>query len=274
MKEYSSVLTGLDWHTDSFDLSTYLDAVGLPQQEPSLDYLTQLIEAHLHMFPFCNLDVVLSQHPGIDPEQIQRRFLEQDRGGYCFEHVQIFAAVLEQLGFDVERRLGRVHTADNSRTHAVVIVTLDGAEYLCDPGFGFTVSTPLKLADGATASTAGQQFTLNRIERGNNVFWELTRNGKTEHIVDQLPAVPADFRTGHFITSQEPLSVFTQHLMAMGFVGEEHHTVTEKSLTTRRNGKDTEHRELTINQAAEHLSALGIHLTDDDVTGLKQKFGN
>lgn len=52
MKEYSSVLSSLDWHTDSFDLSTYLDAVGLPQQEPSLDYLTQLIEAHLHMFPF------------------------------------------------------------------------------------------------------------------------------------------------------------------------------------------------------------------------------
>ena len=64
--------------------------------------------AHTTTIPFENLDIVLGREVWIDLPGMQEKLLCQRRGGYCFEHNLLFAALLERLGFPVIRLAGRV----------------------------------------------------------------------------------------------------------------------------------------------------------------------
>src|SRR5215217_8827589 len=108
---------------EQLELDDYLDRIGVPPAPPSREALGALHEAHVRAFTFDNIDVLLDQHPGVSLEAVQEKFVGRGRGGYCFEHTVLFAAALERLGYDVERRLGRVgDPATAPRTHCVVMV--------------------------------------------------------------------------------------------------------------------------------------------------------
>src|SRR5699024_405008 len=92
------------WQLERLDLPRYLDLVGVRAGKPDRDLLERLHEAHLRTFPFENVDVLLGEHLGVALPQVQAKFLAGGRGGYCFEHTSLFAAVLERLGFVVRRR--------------------------------------------------------------------------------------------------------------------------------------------------------------------------
>ena len=96
------------WHVERLDLDAYLALVGVDRASPSLEGMGDLHEAHVRTFAFENIDVLLDAHPGVTLEVVQRKFLAGGRGGYCFEHATLFAAVLQRLGYDVRRQLGRV----------------------------------------------------------------------------------------------------------------------------------------------------------------------
>jgi N-hydroxyarylamine O-acetyltransferase len=61
--------------------------------------LQALHEAHVRAFTFDNIDVLLEQHPGVELADVEAKFVGRGRGGYCFEHSTLFAAVLGALGF-------------------------------------------------------------------------------------------------------------------------------------------------------------------------------
>src|SRR5262245_13631913 len=120
-----------DWQIEDLDLAAYLERVGVGRREPSLEALAELHAAHVRTFPFENLDVLLRQHPGVALKEVQAKFVDRGRGGYCFEHGTLFSAVLEHLGYDIERHLGRVgDPALTPRSHFTIVVTLDGRRYL------------------------------------------------------------------------------------------------------------------------------------------------
>src|SRR6478752_6732226 len=146
------------WQTDQLDLGAYLARVGVPASPPSRAALDALHEAHVRAFTFDNIDVLLDQHPGVALGAVQAKFVGRGRGGYCFEHGVLFAAALERLGYDVERRLGRV--GGQARTHCVVVVTVEGEPLLADPGFGMSVLRPIPLADGAEEDHGGWRYRL------------------------------------------------------------------------------------------------------------------
>ncbi|KRE42744.1 arylamine N-acetyltransferase family protein [Knoellia sp. Soil729] len=125
------------WLTETLDLDAYLAKVGVDQEPPSLDALTRLQTAHVRAFTFDNIDVLLGADPGVTLAAIQEKFVGRGRGGYCFEHSSLFAAVLERLGYAVTRHLGRVGDPQLApRTHLTVEVELDGQPLVCDPGVG------------------------------------------------------------------------------------------------------------------------------------------
>ena len=132
------------WQIDALDLEAYLDRVDVAAGEhPNREALDELHEAHVRTFTFDNIDVLLGTHPGVTLDAVQAKFVTRGRGGYCFEHGTLFAAVLERLGYDVRRLLGRVGPPTASpRTHCVVEVSLDGERLLADPGFGMSVHAP------------------------------------------------------------------------------------------------------------------------------------
>src|SRR5215470_813014 len=145
------------WQIDRLDLDAYLARVAVPARAPSRGALDELHEAHVRTFTFDNIDVLLDQHPGVDLDAVQAKFVGRGRGGYCFEHGTLFAAALERLGYTVERRLGRVGDPnEKARTHTVVVVTLGNERLLCDPGFGFSTLRALPLVHGAEDDYGGR----------------------------------------------------------------------------------------------------------------------
>ena len=220
----------------------------------------------MRAFTFDNIDVLLDTHPGVSLDAVQAKFVGRGRGGYCFEHGVLFAAALERLGYDVERRLGRVGW--QARTHCVVVVTVDGQPLLADPGFGMSVLRPIPLEDGAEEDHGGWRYRLVQVPLGNGRSWTLERwrDGGWElmHTHDELPVEPLDVTVGHHYTSTFPTIHFRRMLMLTKHLPGRHVALTHETLTVRRPGEPTQHRRLRDGELSELLEELGVPLTDDE----------
>jgi len=256
------------WQTDRLDLTGYLERLGVPAAPPSRAALDALHGAHVRTFTFDNIDVLLDQHPGVGLDALSDKFVQRGRGGYCFEHATVFAAALDRLGYDVERRLGRVGdpaTGDvQGRTHMTVEVRLDGERLLCDPGFGMSLLRPAVLADGAVSDQSGWTYRVVRADLG----WGLQRLRESgwehTHTVEELPVLPVDVVMGHHHTSTFPGSHFRTSLMLTRHDQGRHVALTATTLTVRRPGEPTEHRALAPGELADWLHALAVPLDAEE----------
>ncbi|MDO4919846.1 arylamine N-acetyltransferase [Kocuria sp.] len=245
-----------------------LDAAALAAAPRDLALLERLHGAHVRTFPFSNVEVLLGAHPGVAPATVWDQLVVRRRGGYCFEHSQLFAAALERLGFTVRRALGRVRSLSSPRTHMTVLVDLGGVRHLCDPGFGFSITGPVELADGASRDEGGRAFTVGRLRDEGFPVWGLFRAGELEHALEESTVHPADVRMGHLMTSTGADSVFRHHLMVMRHTDEGHVTVTEQTVTVRSPGRPTRRRQVTPQEAVQTARDLGVHLRDAEAERL------
>jgi N-hydroxyarylamine O-acetyltransferase len=149
----------------AFDLDAYLARVRLPARpSPDSEGLARLQRAHRLAIPFENLDVVLGRGIAIDSDAAFAKLVTAGRGGYCFEHNRVFGDALAALGFAARPLLARVWlgvTETPPLTHTLSLVTIDGTEWIADPGFGGSYAPPLPLVDGAMATSPdGARFRL------------------------------------------------------------------------------------------------------------------
>jgi N-hydroxyarylamine O-acetyltransferase len=263
------------WQIDGLDLAAYLTRVGVTRRPPSRAFLDILYEAHVRTFTFDNIDVLLEQHPGVRLAAVQDKFVGRGRGGYCFEHGTLFAAAAARLGFDVERRLGRVGDATvAARTHCVVVIAANGAKWLADPGFGMSLLRPIRLADGATDDHGGWSYRLREVPEGAGRAWALQRwrDGGWEpmHTHDEWPVRPVDLDTGHHFTSTWPDSHFRRTLMVTRHLPDRHVTLTHRTVTVRRSAEPTEHRELRDGELDALLDELAVPLTGRERDDLRR----
>jgi N-hydroxyarylamine O-acetyltransferase len=258
------------WQTELLDLDGYLGRIGVRAEPPSRVAVDALHEAHVRAFTFDNIDVLLDAHPGVSLQAVGAKFVGRRRGGYCFEHAVLFAAALERLGYDVERRLGRV--GGQARTHCVVLVTVEGEQLLADPGFGMSVLRPIPLVDGAEDGHGGWRYQLRQEPLGAGRAWSLHRwrDGHWElmHTHDELPVQPLDLTVGHHYTSTFPTIHFRNMLMVTRHLDGRHVAVTHETVTVRRPGEPTEHRALRDGELPELLHELDVPLTADEQDAL------
>ncbi|MEV0714015.1 arylamine N-acetyltransferase [Asanoa sp. NPDC050611] len=256
------------------NVDAYLERVGLPRSAPTVSFLQALHEAHVRTFTFDNIDVLLGQHPGVELPALEAKFVGRGRGGYCFEHATLFAAALDALGFQVERRLGRVGDVRTSpRTHCVVIVSAEGQRWLADPGFGHSLLHPIPLADGAHDDHRGWSFRLARHDSPDTgKAWQLQRlresGWEVMHTIDELPVHQVDVRVGHHFTSTYPESHFRHGLMLTRHQPDRHVSLTHQTVTVRRPGEPTEHRTLAPGELDKLLVDLEVGLTADETARL------
>jgi arylamine N-acetyltransferase len=256
------------------DLDGYLARVGVQVQTPDLAGLRALHEAHVRTFTFDNIDVLLEQHPGVEPFDVQAKFVGRGRGGYCFEHATLFGAVLAALGYDVERRLARVgDVTASARTHCVVVARIEGVPWFSDPGFGLSLMHPIRLEDGAQDDHGGWAYRMQRNDADQGgVTWELQRQRgaawELMHTTDELPVQQVDLRAGHHFTSTYPTSHFRHGLMLTRHLPDRHVAVTHEAVTVRRPGQTTEHHELADGELRTLLDDLGVGLTADETDRL------
>jgi N-hydroxyarylamine O-acetyltransferase len=151
----------------------------------------------------------------------------------------------------------------------VVEVTLDGERLLADPGFGMSVLRPIPLQDGAEDDYLGWRHRVRRSDPAvAGPGWELHRlresGWELMHTTDELPVQPVDVRMGHHYTSTYPTSHFRNGLMLARHGIGRHTTVSTDSVTIRRPGEPTEHRDLRDGEIELLLHELDVPLTPEE----------
>src|SRR6476659_1931355 len=121
-------------------LDHYLHRIGVRGSlDATADTLRRIHRAHRETFLFENLSIQTGGTISLALCDIERKFLDERRGGYCFEHNSLFAAVLREIGIDSATLLGRVRRGPPHRwcrTHMVLRVPIAGETWLADVGFG------------------------------------------------------------------------------------------------------------------------------------------
>ncbi|MGY2062773.1 arylamine N-acetyltransferase family protein, partial [Nocardia gipuzkoensis] len=150
------------WDGDALDLDAYFRHIGfVGERVASVATLRGLQFAHTTTIPFENLEPVFGRPVPLDLESLQDKVFRRRRGAYCYEHIGLFAAALERLGFGITGLHARVVMgatgALRPATHALLRVTTGEDEriWLCDVGFGAGPLAPLELSSDAGEMAAG-----------------------------------------------------------------------------------------------------------------------
>lgn len=263
-----------DWEIDALDLGDYLARIGHEPVRPSAAALASLHEAHVRAIPFENIDVLLAPHPGLDLKVIQEKLVHRRRGGYCYEHALLFAAALEQLGFDVRRRVARVFPDElGPLSHMMLIVRVDGIDYLADVGFGTGLLRPMPLIDGVELDQGGWPHRITQ----NGPQWTLWRRALGEwkqlHATDDLPRFPVDYKIYHHYVSTHPDSPFTGQLVVMRTAPGRSTRLVGTTLTVEKPDGSMERRTVTLAELEPTLRELDIELTTAEADALRAYVG-
>ncbi|MCF8609456.1 arylamine N-acetyltransferase [Gordonia sp. HY285] len=269
------------WHGDDVNLPAYLARVGFQgDPTPSLATLVALHRGHTTSIPFENLEIMVGRDVPLDSESLQHKLVDSMRGGYCFEHATLFAAVLEQIGFGFTALSGRVtlggDPSSRPPTHALIVVEIDERRYLCDVGFGRGPLEPIELRDGVEVDQDGWRLRLTTEPVGDLfgtdrwILWHATEDGWIDrHTFTLNPQFPIDYRVGSHFVSTSPGSPFTARLFVQRFTVDAHYTLDGDSLTTvTPDGVPTAQHVHADDLATVLQDVFGIELTTSDATAL------
>ncbi|WP_329377483.1 arylamine N-acetyltransferase [Streptomyces sp. NBC_01351] len=234
------------WQGGLLDLDAYLRRTGYDGElAPTLDVLRALTRAHITSIPFETVEIVLGRPIPLDLRDVQDKLVHARRGGYCYEHSVLLAAVLERVGFRVTGLASRVRIGTEAlrpATHAMLRVETaetpeTGKVWICDPGFGRNPIEPMELADGAEASLGDWGFRLNRTltETGNLQYTMRSRGADGwfdlhAFTLDQRYA--PDWMVANHFLSTHVRSPFAGRLLVQQMRDREHLALDGSSLTT------------------------------------------
>lgn len=153
--------------SDDPNIDAYFERIGFSGSiAPTLQTLEALHALHPAAIPFENLDPLMGVPVRLELRNLEQKLLFEKRGGYCFEHNLLFAAILKDLGFEAKTLAARVnwnHPPDEERplSHMVLLVDVNGTDYLCDVGFSAaTLTAPLRLRADTEQQTPHEVFRL------------------------------------------------------------------------------------------------------------------
>ncbi|MEU5257399.1 arylamine N-acetyltransferase [Amycolatopsis sp. NPDC021455] len=255
-----------EWEIDAVDLDGYLARIGQQRRPPSAEALRDLMRAHVRTIPFENVDVVLEQHQGISLDVVGAKLVGRQRGGYCYEHNGLFAAVLERLGYTVHRLAARVQPRrPGPYTHMTLVVDVDGRQFLADVGYGAGILDPMPLVDGHEVDQAGWPHRIVR----NGPWWTLRKGDEDilEFRLDEMHRI--DYEVYHHYTSTHPKSPFTGRLVIMTLEPGVSRRLLGRELTVEKADGTSETSTVAPDELDATLKDLGIELTPDELDRLK-----
>jgi N-hydroxyarylamine O-acetyltransferase len=191
------------------DLDSYLARIDYTGRlEPTLDTLRALHARHPRAIPFENLDTLLGRAVPLDLASLQRKLVQQRRGGYCFEQNTLFKSVLEAVGMRTTALAARVlwdrpDGATRARTHMVLLVELGPSVYLADVGFGgLTPTGPLELRADREQDTPHETFRVVRLAREFAVEARVREEWRRLYVFDLQEQRPSDIEVlNHYVVS-------------------------------------------------------------------------
>ena len=259
--------------TDPVDLDRYFARIGYTgSPRPDLATLRALTELHPAAIPFEAIDVFLGRPVDLSLDAIQAKLVAGGRGGYCFEQNGLLKRVLEALGFAVEGLIARVlwmlppDEPPMPLTHMALRITIDGARWLADVGFGACVAgAPLRFdAIGTEQPTRHETFRLSH--RGTWTLLEAQLPGGWQplYVLSPEPALASDYVAANWYTSTHPESGFRRELRAAVTTPARRTSLLNDRLTVRHAGGGMDRRFLGGQEIADALvSTFGLRLDAD-----------
>lgn len=277
------------WHGDELDLDAYLMRIGFDgERVPTPTTLVALHRAHTTSIPFENLEIMLGRPIVLDLDTLQNKMIRQHRGGYCYEHVTVFAAALERLGFRFTALTGRVtlgaEAVTRPRTHSLIVVEFGNDQrWLCDVGFGRGPLEPIELIAGNEVDQDGWQLRLSRAPLGADTevlhpdVWTLWQRSSVggeitwldRHAFTLDPQYPVDFAVGNHYVSTSPKSPFTTRPFVQRFAVDVQDVLDGTSWTTTRPDGSCSTREVEVGDVPALLAdTFGTALSGEDSAAL------
>jgi N-hydroxyarylamine O-acetyltransferase len=201
------------------------------------DVIAGLYAHHLRAIPFENLDVLLGRGVRLDLPTLEAKLVNARRGGYCYEHATLFAAVLRELGCEVHAHSARVVMVRPREQAARTHMFLTTGQWLLDIGFGGPAPLSPVPLDGRPAGD--HRFVRQGVE---HALEQRTEDGAWRRLwVSSLERdLPVDFEMANHFTSTHPSSPFTQRLMAQAFLpGRKVVSVSNRDVTIVEAGHTT-----------------------------------
>jgi N-hydroxyarylamine O-acetyltransferase len=227
---------------------------------PTFETLAGLLLAHTSKIPFENLDVLLHRPVRLDLDSVQGKLVRAGRGGYCFEHATLFAAVLETLGFQPARHAGRVVLfapyTEVPRGHMFLTVPVEGTTFVVDPGFGpFSAPVPVPLVDGDTARADGRSYWMAR----EGDLWTLYVPRDDQAVAGWVTTLEmenrVDFEVANHFTATHPGSPFVNWIMLSAATPEGRINVMNRDVTILH-GREVRTTKLSDRAALRALLAM------------------
>lgn len=247
------------------DVDSYLERINYRGSlAPTAETLRALQVAHLLTVPFENLSIHAGKAITLETESLYKKIVGRGRGGFCYEANGLFAALLRELGFQVEMISAEVARADGGGygpdfDHMALIVSLE-EKWLVDVGFGDSFREPLLLDEPGEQMQGrhayqiipeGQKLVLMQREEGGGEW-------KAQYRFTLRPREFADYAEMCRFHQTSPQSHFTQRRVCSR-VTEDGGRITlseMRFITTLNSG---ERREQILNSPAEYDAILREH---------------
>ncbi|WP_449428845.1 arylamine N-acetyltransferase family protein [Rhodanobacter umsongensis] len=263
---------------DSIDLAAYLRRIGLHGHvAPDLSTLRGLAAAHVASIPFENLNPLLGLPVELDPAALERKLVQDGRGGYCFEQNLLFAEVLRAIGFGVSGLIARVlwrqpEDAVTAQTHMLLRVELDGESWLVDVGFGGHVLTgALRLQPGIEQATGHEPFRLIVVEGDWHMQSRVHGQWLTLYRFNLLPSQPVDYVVANHYVSTHPASRFVSNLIVARTSADRRLSLLNREFTVRRLDREPERHSLRDGAEIRRVLEQEFLLRVPDVAGLDRR---
>jgi N-hydroxyarylamine O-acetyltransferase len=229
---------------------------------PSGETLRALQLAHLLTVPFENLSIHSGEPIVLNDAALFDKIVLRQRGGFCYELNGLFAALLRELGFDVQMLSASVANSEGvwgpEFDHMTLMVTL-ADRWLVDVGFGDSFTEPLLLDYRDDQIQGTRRYRIDEKDGGlilsqkeNGSFW------KPQYRFTLTPHVYADYAAMCRFHQTSPESHFTRGHICSKLTPEGRITISRgRLIVTNREVK--EERELQSTEFQEALqSYFGI----------------
>jgi N-hydroxyarylamine O-acetyltransferase len=246
-------------------VSAYLDRISYSgSTAPNLEVLKALHMAHLLRVPFENLDIALGTKISLNAEHVLDKIINAARGGFCYELNYAFSQLLSALGFDLSLLAARVFNGKNfgpAFDHLLLLVRVDGQDWIADVGFGDCFRTPLLLgAVGepelgvAYKTVVGEYQTYLLMQKKGNQEWQ----AQYQFSLQAYEIV--DFETMCEYQQSSPDSHFTQKSVCSIATEDGRTSVSNGNLILTQHGERCEQR-IQSAQGLREVFALHFQMT-------------
>jgi N-hydroxyarylamine O-acetyltransferase len=252
-------------HKDqAVDVQAYLKRINFNgEHKPTLDTLKALHLKHTLTIPFENLNPLLRIPVDLELRALEEKLVFNKRGGYCFEHNLLFAAILRSFGFEVRGLAARVmwnlpESTVIARGHMLLQVKVDGIPYIADVGFGgLTLTAPLLFKTGIAQETPHESFKITTIEDEFILHAQVKGEWKPLYRFGSQEYLPQDYEVSSYYLSNNPKSHFISTLIAARPTLQGRYALRNNELSIHHlNGISEKHAITSVAELREKLETL------------------